>query len=302
MIRKTTQTIRLAPIFMIIIFMVSACAQINSLPNEKNIENSMPANQPDSPHEKVQTTPELDPVEEDIEGSIEKAQEDSHSEQSNPDESETIQIKYRIAANYDIRPIEEETDDRIVLLTFDDGPKNETLINQMLDVLDENEAKAIFFVNGYRVKQNPHLLVHIYERGHIIGNHAWDHINLKSLDEEAIDEQINTVQQLVEELTGEKPRFFRPPFGASNDYVKEKIKAEKMAFMNWSNGSEDWEKANQYPEGVIERVMEQLRPGSNILMHELPWTVEALDSLLQLIQEEGYNFVHPLAIQIEDEA
>src|SRR5690606_379473 len=92
----------------------------------------------------------------------------------------------------------------------------------------------------------------------------------------------------------------RPPFGASNDYVKEKVKQEEMLFMTWSNGSEDWDKRYQYPEGVIGRVMEQLAPGSNILMHELPWTVEALDELLTQIRAEGYDFVDPRAIRITE--
>ena len=75
-----------------------------------------------------------------------------------------------------------------------------------------------------------------------------------------------------------------------------------MLFMNWSNGSEDWEAHNQEADKVIERVMEQLHPGSNILMHELPWTVEALDRLLEQILEQGYSFVDPQAIQTDHEA
>ncbi len=175
------------------------------------------------------------------------------------------------------------------------------MVSQLIEVLDKHQAKAIFFVNGYRVEQNTELLTQLHEAGQIIGNHSWDHINLKELSEEEIKQQIGDVQKKVEELTGNRPEFFRPPFGAANDTVKQYVADENMLFMTWSNGSEDWVKAYQTPEGVTGRVLEQLAPGSNILMHELPWTVEALDGLLTKISEEGYSFIDPRAIEIVHE-
>ena len=53
------------------------------------------------------------------------------------------------------------------------------MISQMIDTLDKHDAKAIFFVNGYRAKEHPELLKLIHDRGQIIGNHSWDHIDLK---------------------------------------------------------------------------------------------------------------------------
>lgn len=74
-----------------------------------------------------------------------------------------------------------------------------------------------------------------------------------------------------------------------------------MLFMTWSNGSLDWDRNHQKPEAVVQNVLDQLRPGSNILMHELPWTVEALDELLTRLTEEGYGFVDPFEIRIDTE-
>src|SRR5690625_2416296 len=213
-------------------------------------------------------------------------------------QDEEVKIEYRMNSIYDIVPIDEATNRDVVLLTFDDGPKDEQMVQEMLDILDQHQAKAIFFVNGYRVKQNPELLKLIDERGHPIGNHSWDHIVLRDLGEEEVDQQIGDVQNIVEELTGKRPLFFRPPNGAGSDIVRAKVAAEEMLFMTWSNGSLDWEYDD--PDAVIEQVMEQLRPGSNILMHELPWTIEALDELLTKISEEGYDFVDPLSIQITE--
>lgn len=78
------------------------------------------------------------------------------------------------------------------------------------------------------------------------------------------------------------------------------MKKNGMLYMTWSNGSLDWDKSTKNkPEKVIQNVLDQLNPGSNILMHELPWTVEALDELLTKLEKKGYSFVDPRAIELE---
>jgi peptidoglycan/xylan/chitin deacetylase (PgdA/CDA1 family) len=283
---------------LLMLIMLTACSAHSSgpVPNEAG---SLPAAPPSSTEETAaphtgKTAPEaIRPTPAATGKQAEEAAEIQNGEP--PDEAEKT---YRMNENYIIVPKHEGGNKKVVLLTFDDGPKKAEWIGAMLDVLEKHEAKAIFFVNGYRVEQNPELLQKIAERGQVIGNHSWDHVNLAKLSEAEIDRQIEDVQHLVERLTGEAPQFFRPPHGASNDYVKQKAARENMLFMTWSNGSEDWLETNRTPEKVIQRVMEQLHPGSNILMHELPWTVEALDALLTEIKNEGYDFVDPRSIEI----
>jgi peptidoglycan/xylan/chitin deacetylase (PgdA/CDA1 family) len=216
-----------------------------------------------------------------------------------PSELEPIAQNYHMTTNYFIKPNNEQDNKKVVLLTFDDGPKDEQMLTSILDTLDKHDAKAIFFVNGYRVKQKPELLKLIHERDQIIGNHSWDHINLKKESREKINQQIGDVQTIVKDLIGEQPLFFRPPNGAGNDDVHAKVKEEGMLYMTWSNGSLDWADNIKNPQGVIDSVMDQLLPGSNILMHELAWTVEALDELLTKIEEQGYSFINPRAIELE---
>lgn len=209
------------------------------------------------------------------------------------------QKSYKLNKNYDIVPIDPNGDGKVVLLTFDDGPKELKTTEALIHTLEQHQAKAIFFVNGYRAKQNPDLLQLISKRGQTIGNHSWDHIDLKKESNDKVNQQIGDVQQIVKQLTGAAPRFFRPPFGSGNDYVREKAKQEGMLYMTWSNGSLDWDgKSKDKPDEVIKNVLNQLHPGSNILMHELPWTAEALDQLLTKLEEKGYRFVDPDAIEI----
>ncbi|WP_127494228.1 polysaccharide deacetylase family protein [Paenibacillus glycanilyticus] len=207
---------------------------------------------------------------------------------------------YKMTAVYRFVPINEATaSKKAVLLTFDDAPHNEEVINSLLDTLDKHKAKAIFFVNGYRVKQHPELLKLIHDRGQTIGNHSWDHIDLKKEEPGKVETQIADVQAEVKALTGKEPKFFRPPYGSGGDTVKEAAKNHGMLFMTWSNGSLDWEqKAPGDPDKVIGNVLEQLHPGANILMHELKWTAAALDGLLAKLEDKGYSFIDPETIQV----
>lgn len=216
--------------------------------------------------------------------------------------SEEIPLLYHMNKNYDIIPNDAATNKKVVLLTFDDGPKDAELINPLMDTLDKHKAKAIFFVNGYRVKEHPELLELIHNRGGIIGNHSWDHIVLKDKSEAEVKKQIEDVQNIVKEVTGETPVFFRPPHGAGGD-VGKKIAADNgLLYMTWSVGSLDWEmkeKDTNKTEKLITNVTSQLHSGSNILMHELPWTVEALDKLLTTLEGKGYSFVDPRSIELK---
>ncbi|MFF2908081.1 polysaccharide deacetylase family protein [Paenibacillus sp. NPDC057934] len=240
--------------------------------------------------------------EENLDSPSPQANQDAEGSTSGNEQTAEIPLLYHMNKNYDIVPNKEGTPKKVVLLTFDDGPKEAKMINSIIDTLDKHHAKAIFFVNGYRVKEHPELLKLIYERGGILGNHSWDHIELKDKPYDTVKKQLEDVQTAVKEITGETPHFFRPPYGAGGD-VGKKVAAENgMLYMTWSVGSLDWEmkeKNSNKTEKLIGNVTSQLHSGSNILMHELPWTTEALDTLLTTLEEKGYSFVDPRSIELK---
>ncbi|MFD2611986.1 polysaccharide deacetylase family protein [Paenibacillus gansuensis] len=214
-----------------------------------------------------------------------------------PNKQTQVQKQYYMNKNYFFKPINSAAPKKAVLLTFDDGPKEKPLLESILGTLDKHKAKAIFFVNGYRVKEHPELLKLIHDRKQTIGNHSWDHIDLKKQSAQKVKQQLTDVQTIVKKVTGTSPAFFRPPFGSGGDTVRKTSAQLGMLYMTWSNGSEDWLGKNKNkPDQVIATVMKQLNPGSNILMHELPWTAEALDELLTLLESKGYTFIDPAAI------
>lgn len=224
---------------------------------------------------------------------------ETNEPENNNDEIDTIENKYYVNSNYYIKPQDPNVSDKVVLLTFDDTPQGDFTL-EILDILDKYDAKAIFFVNGHYAVKHQDLVMEIYNRGHILGNHTWWHENLKKITPEKTTEEIVKVNDLIEEWTGERPKYFRPPFGVMSDYAKEVVADENMQSMNWSLGSLDWEynKAEQSDE-VVEQVLNNIVPGANILMHDKEVTAIALEQILEELTNQGYSFVLPTEVIID---
>ncbi|MEC0089794.1 polysaccharide deacetylase family protein [Paenibacillus macquariensis] len=286
-------------LFLICAFLLSSCGNSTTSSSNSNVttnqfqQSKEEGKEPNTEVSKPNNIPSTEPI---------PAEKDPETPKTETDQAAPIELKYHMNKNYDIIPNDEETPKKVVLLTFDDGPKEASMINSMIDTLDNHHAKAIFFVNGYRVKENPDLLKLIHDREQIIGNHSWDHIVLKKKTETEVKKQIEDVQKAVKDITGTAPVFFRPPHGGGGDVGKKVAKDNGLLYMTWSNGSLDWEmKASDANKttALIKNVTDQLHSGSNILMHELPWTVEALEALLVELEGRGYSFVDPRSIELE---
>jgi peptidoglycan/xylan/chitin deacetylase (PgdA/CDA1 family) len=198
--------------------------------------------------------------------------------------------------NFLISPTEPTVDEeKFVLLTIDDTPTGKST-NQILDILDEYNAKAIFFVNGHYAKRNLELLKEIKNRGHIIGNHTWWHIYIRKESPETVHEEIVGLSNFIEEHLGERPVYFRPPFGQNSDVSLKIIKEEGMQTMNWSNGSLDWELKT--PEAITKQVMDNIKNGDNILFHDKQITADALKDILPQLQNKGFQFVLPTEVKL----
>lgn len=198
---------------------------------------------------------------------------------------------------YNIRSTDPNFKGKVALLTFDDAPYGNTT-KQILDILDQYHAKAIFFINGHLAEPRQDVIKEIVARGHIIGNHTWWHDNLKKMTPEKTKEEIVSVSKLIEQITGSKPVYFRPPFGINSDLSKKIIKDEGMQTMNWSVGSEDWVYTKPDQSDIVyKKVMEQMHNGANILFHDKAVTVKALGPILKKLQEDGYTFVLPTEVR-----
>jgi peptidoglycan/xylan/chitin deacetylase (PgdA/CDA1 family) len=97
-----------------------------------------------------------------------------------------------------------------VMLTFDDGPHPD-YTPRILDILDQHQVKAIFFVVGQEVDHNATIVEEIHQRGHLLGNHTYSHRNVTTIPRETLLEELAATDALIENITGYNPAFFRPP-------------------------------------------------------------------------------------------
>src|SRR5690625_2449184 len=171
--------------------------------------------------------------------SIPENETDESTEEEN--DHEEVTFKYEVnPATQAIVPIDENVNPQVALLTFDDAPDGYAL--EIAEILEEHNAPAIFFVNGMYLEsdEGKEALKTIHDMGFEIGNHTYTHVNLQQSSEEVQKEEILSTSDLIEEITGVRPRFFRAPFGVNSEYSKELVKDEGMTLMNWTFGY-DWE-------------------------------------------------------------
>lgn len=200
-------------------------------------------------------------------------------------------------ANWTFKPISDASE-KVVLLTIDDAPDNHAL--EMAKTLKSLNAPAIFFVNGHFLDTDEEKVVlkEIHDMGFAIGNHTQTHANLKQLSEEEQLVEIMKVSESVEEIIGEKPKFFRAPFGVNTDFSRELVKNEGMLLMNWTYGY-DWESKYQ-DTGALADIMvntEYLTDGANLLMHDRVWTAAALKQIVEGLRAKGYEMINPTTIK-----
>ncbi len=194
---------------------------------------------------------------------------------------------------YPLVPSDPAVDRKVAMLTFDDGPSIYT--PEVLDRLEEAGVKAVFFITGYGAAEHPDLVRRIHEKGHVLGIHTMTHPDMTQLSREEQIAEIQPLIDLITEVTGQPPRYFRPPFGAYNDELLATLEELGLELINWSAGSLDWEgvvDGYKDPHRVVADVLDQLHPGAVILAHDtLRHTAEAVPLIIEALRAEGYEFV-----------
>ena len=232
---------------------------------------------------------EKEPVEEVVDEEVVEEQ---------PVEEVVVQPQYELTeGNWTFKPIS-SAPSKVVLLTIDDAPDKRSL--EMAKTLKVLNAPAIFFVNGHFIDTDEEkaILKEIYDMGFFIGNHTQTHANLKQLSEEEQRAEIMTVNETIEEVIGEKPKFFRAPFGVNTDFSRNLVKSEGMLLMNWTYGY-DWEKNYQDANALADIMVntEYLTDGANLLMHDRVWTAAALKQIVEGLRTKGYEMIDPATIK-----
>jgi len=191
---------------------------------------------------------------------------------------------------YQVKPISGE---KVVALTFDDGPWPQTT-PQVLEILKKNNIKATFFLVGQTLQNYPQIARQVVDEGHVIGNHTWHHRYNRVSEQEAAKE-IEDTAALLYKTTGIKTAYFRPPGGGLRNGLAAYAQKHKYAVMMWSVDSNDSHRRRPSASTLVNNVIKATKPGGVVLLHDgggnHSETVKALPEIIERFKQQGYKFV-----------
>jgi len=184
---------------------------------------------------------------------------------------------------------ETSSEPKLIALTFDDGP-NTTTTNDVLDILEQYDARATFFLVGNCInEESAQSVKRAYDMGCEIGNHSKTHSNMSSMSEEEVKAEIDYVDEKVIEIIGESTAFFRPPFIDTSQTMYDAIDKPFICGIDCGDYME-----NVTAQQRADNILNGAKDGVIVLLHDLAGnnqTVEALEIVMPKLVEQGYEFV-----------
>jgi peptidoglycan-N-acetylglucosamine deacetylase len=182
-------------------------------------------------------------------------------------------------------------DAKLVALTFDDGP-SDRYTARILDILDQHDVPATFFLIGKHALRYPDLTRRASER-HDVGNHTWSHPNLSLANATTATAQLTRMADALSTITGRPPTAFRPPYGAFSGATAMVATGLDYPVVLWDL---EFDQHGESPAINLDRMLHTTRPGSIILGHDggtlnCEVVVEVLPSLILGLHDRGFRFV-----------
>lgn len=187
---------------------------------------------------------------------------------------------------------------RKVALTFDDGP-DPRYTSRILEVLAKYDVPACFFMLGNQAERHPDLVRQVVAAGHEVGVHGYRHILQSILGRRSTGKEIERTAHILSEITGERPRFFRPPWGVFNLWTAQLAKRLGLTPVVWSAHANDW--VSGPPERLLGRIMARLHPCTVLLLHDgtgpgadadaPEHLLAALPGMIEWMRRAGYHLV-----------
>jgi peptidoglycan-N-acetylglucosamine deacetylase len=180
---------------------------------------------------------------------------------------------------------------RMVALTFDDGP-DEEITSGIIDVLKTYHVRGSFFFVGEKVRQNQDVVKKAYQAGNLVLSHSYYHNDLSKKGMVEINNDLRMSSKAIEDVIGKTPVFFRPPYGATNEHVIAAAKEQNLKIVLWSIDTLDWSQKDS--NNINKNVLMNVRNGDIILFHsdeDKEETLKALPSIISGLQEKGFQIV-----------
>ena len=176
-------------------------------------------------------------------------------------------------------------DTPMIALTFDDGPGGYT--DELINLLEEYDSKATFFVLGSNVVKYPETIKRMDELGHEIGNHSYYHPKLTDLPGDSVYYEIEWTNDAVQQVVGYRTKLVRPTYGAINDTVRANA---AYPFAMWSVDTTDWERKDASQ--IANYILTTVKDGDVVLLHDIhEFTLEAMKIVIPALKAQGYELV-----------
>ena len=186
------------------------------------------------------------------------------------------------------------TAEKVVALTFDDGPtKGET--DDILKALDELNVKATFFVTGAELEQNPDEGRKIVAAGHQMGNHSYSHVRMLLVLPSFVQQEIEKTDRLIRATGYSGEINFRPPFGKKLLALPYYLSKNGRKTITWDVEPDSKPDIANDSSRIIEETRARVRPGSIILLHAMypsrRESLKAVRGIIEGLRQNGYRFV-----------
>jgi peptidoglycan-N-acetylglucosamine deacetylase len=185
-----------------------------------------------------------------------------------------------------------ETKEKVVALTFDDGPTNR--VDEILSILASEDVKATFFLIGKDMEKYPEEAKKLASAGQQIGNHTYSHNRMVLKSPSYIKSELESTNELIRSAGYKGEIQFRPPNGKKLVFLPYYLKKNNMKTIMWDIEPESYSEVTKSPEKMIEYVVNNAKPGSIILLHPMyksgDNTVASLKWIIQGLKAKGYSF------------
>jgi peptidoglycan/xylan/chitin deacetylase (PgdA/CDA1 family) len=177
-----------------------------------------------------------------------------------------------------------------IAISFDDGPADR-YTNQILDLLGEKQVPAAFFCIGKNIAGKEHIVKKIVSSGHVIGNHSYSHhFWFDMYSSEKMEKELRLMNETTYQVTGLKPRLFRPPYGVTNPNLAKAVTRTNLVAVGWNIRSMDT--VVKDPQKLLHKMLKAVKPGAIVLFHDTSETTFLmLEAFIEGVKQQGYEFV-----------
>ena len=187
-----------------------------------------------------------------------------------------------------------ETNDKVIALTFDDGPVPGAT-EKIISILAQEQIPATFFLTGREMERYPDGAKKLIAAGHQIGNHSYSHPRMVFMSYQTVANEVAKTNELIRNLGYKNEIVFRPPYGKKLLMLPLYLQRNNITTVIWDIEPETFSEVSASSEKITEHVVAEAKPGSIILLHVMypsrQTSMDAVPSIIRELKAQGYRFV-----------